>query len=312
MAATGTQAADGRGRGDSAAGAAYAVAAYGAWGLNPVYFKAVSDIPALEVLAHRVVWSLLLVVFMVLVARRGGLLLQALRDRRTLGLMALSTLVLSVNWLIYIWAINVERVLETSVGYYINPLLSVLLGVLVLGERLTRLQVVAVVLAALGVLNLALGVAGLPWVALSLAATFALYGLIRKTARIGALDGMLVETAIMLPLALAYIAFLAGGGASHFATLDRTTDLLLALSGPVTMLPLIWFASAARRLTLSMVGFFQYIAPTGHFLLAVFAFGEPFTRSHLVTFLLIWTAVALFVWSSVRGAARPATPRAPG
>ena len=306
MAATEQTAESGDTRAMATAGAAYAIAAYGAWGLNPVYFKAVSDIPALEVLAHRVVWSLLLVGFLVLVSRRGALLLEALRDRRTLALMALSTAILSVNWLIYIWAINVERVLETSLGYYINPLLSVLLGVVVLGERLSRLQLVAVALAALAVVNLAVGVAGLPWIALSLAATFALYGLIRKTARIGALDGMVVETAIMLPLALVYIALLAGEGSGHFATVGRWTDLLLILSGPVTMLPLIWFASAARRLPLSMVGFFQYIAPTGHFLLAVFVFGEPFTRSHLTTFLLIWTAVALFVWESVRQRSRVA------
>ena len=279
-------------------GVFYAIAAYGFWGVNPIYFKLVSHVPALEVVAHRVIWSLLLVGLLVLLARRGRALLDALRDRRTLLLLALSTLIISVNWLIYIWAIYIDRVLETSLGYYINPLVSVLLGVAVLGERLTRLQMAAVVLAALGVANLAIGIGGLPWIALSLAFTFGIYGLIRKTVKVGSVDGLLVETALLLPVALAFLGYLAVLGTGSFATLDRWTDLLLILAGPVTMLPLIWFTSAARRLPLSLVGFFQYIAPTCHFVLAVFVFGEPFTKAHLITFLLIWSAVALFVGQS--------------
>ncbi len=281
-------------------GVAYAVAAYGFWGLNPVYFKAVAGIPALEIVAHRTLWTVLLLALLMTLRRRWPAIAEALRDRRTLLLLCLSTLIISVNWLIYVWAIHVERVLETSLGYYINPLVSVLLGVVVLGERLTKLQGLAVLLAALGVLNLAVGAGGLPWVALSLALTFGLYGLIRKTARIGAADGLLVETCLLLPIALGYLLFLATEGSGSFATRDLTTDLLIVASGPVTMLPLIWFANAARRLPLSLVGFFQYIAPTCHFLLAVFAFGEPFTRTHLITFLLIWTAVAIFVWQTLR------------
>lgn len=284
------------------AGVAYAVAAYGFWGLNPLYFKAVTEVPALEVLAHRTLWTVVLLALLVSLGRRWSAIVDALRDRRTVLLLCLSTLVISVNWLIYIWAIFVERVLETSLGYYINPLVSVLLGVVVLRERLAPLQALAVLLAALGVLNLALGAGGLPWVAISLALTFGLYGLIRKTARIGAAEGLLVETSLILPFALGYLLFIAAEGTGSFATESRATDLLLIAAGPVTMLPLVWFASAARRLPLSLVGFFQYIAPTCHFLLAVFAFGEPFTRGHLITFLLIWTAVALFVWETLRAA----------
>ena len=283
-------------------GVAYAVAAYGFWGLNPLYFKAVTEVPALEVLAHRTLWTVVLLALLVSLGRRWPAIVEALRDRRTVLLLCLSTLVISVNWLTYIWAIFVERVLETSLGYYINPLVSVLLGVVVLRERLAPLQALAVLLAALGVLNLALGAGGLPWVAILLALTFGLYGLIRKTARIGSAEGLLVETSLILPFALGYLLYLAVQGTGSFATESRATDLLLIAAGPVTMLPLVWFASAARRLPLSLVGFFQYIAPTCHFLLAVFAFGEPFTRSHLITFLLIWTAVALFVWETLRAA----------
>lgn len=290
-------------------GVLYALAAFGFWGANPLYFKAVDHVPALEVMAHRVVWAVLLLALLVSLSRRWRVVAKALADRRTVVMLLLSTSIISVNWLVYIWAINVERVLETSLGYYINPLVSVLLGVLVLGERLTFWQGVAVLLAACGVANLAWGVDQFPWVALLLAFTFGLYGLIRKTVRIESVDGLLVETGMMLPLALAYLIYLAALGQGSFGTLDRTQDLLLALSGVVTAAPLIWFTSAARRLKLSTVGFFQYIAPSCHFLLAIFAFDEPFTTTHLVTFLLIWTALAIFTVQSLVGSRRRARAR---
>ena len=287
-------------------GAAYALAAFGFWGANPIYFKAVDHVPALEVLAHRVVWSVLLLALLVGLGRRWRVVVAALADRRTVLMLLLSTLIISLNWLVYIWAVNVERVLETSLGYYINPLVSVLLGVAVLGERLSPWQGVAVLLAACGVANLALGVDRFPWVALVLAFSFGIYGLIRKTVRIESVDGLFVETGMMLPFALAYLLYLALFGQGSFGTADRSQDLLLALSGIVTAAPLIWFTSAARRLRLSTVGFFQYIAPSGHFLLAVFAFGEPFTASHLITFLLIWTALAIFILDSLTASRRRA------
>ncbi len=280
-------------------GVAYAVAAYGFWGLNPIYFKLVDHVPALEVLAHRVIWSVLFLVVLVALIKSWRKVAAALRDRRTLLLLALSTVIISANWLIYIWAIMVERVLETSLGYYINPLVSVLLGVVVLRERLSLWQGVAVALAAAGVLNLALGAAGFPWVAVSLALTFGVYGLIRKTVAVGSIEGLLIETVFMLPIALAFLIVLALRGGGAFGTVDLSTDILLLLVGAVTMLPLIWFTSAARRLRLATVGFFQYIAPTCHFLLAVFAFGEPFTWTHLVTFVLIWTAVGIYTAQSL-------------
>ena len=288
----------------------FALAAFGFWGINPLYFKAVDHVPALEVLAHRVVWSLLLLALLVSLGRRWRVVAGALADRRTMLMLLLSTAIISVNWLVYIWAINVERVLETSLGYYINPLVSVLLGVLALGERLTLWQCVAVLLAACGVANLALGIDQVPWVALLLAFSFGLYGLIRKTVRIESVDGLLVETGMMLPLALAYLIYLALSGQGSFGTMDRSHDLLLALSGIVTAAPLIWFTSAARRLKLSTIGFFQYLSPSCHFLLAVFIFDEPFTTTHLITFLMIWTALAIFTLQSLAASRRRTSPAA--
>ena len=286
----------------SAAGVGFALAAFGLWGVNPVYFKAVDHISALEVLAHRVVWTVVMLAVLISLTSGWRPVAEALRDRRTLGLLALSTLLISVNWLIYIWAIAAERVLETSLGYFINPLVSVLLGVVVLRERLSALQAVAVLLAAAGVANLALGAVGLPWVALSLAVTFGLYGLIRKTVRIGSVDGLFAETAAMLPAALVYLWLF--GSAGHFLSGSTSDTLLLLASGLVTATPLLLFTSAARRLRLSTIGMFQYLAPSCQFLLAVFVYGEAFTQSHLWTFLCIWTALAVFTFDSLRTARR--------
>jgi chloramphenicol-sensitive protein RarD len=216
----------------------------------------------------------------------------------------LSTGIVSLNWLVYIWAVFTERVLETSLGYFINPLVSVLLGVIFLGERLRPWQVVAVALAGVGVLNLAFGAADFPWIALTLAFSFGTYGLIRKTVAVGSVDGLLVETTLLLPFAIAFLAYLAITGGGNFATGGLQISVLLVLAGPATALPLIWFTSAARRLRLSTVGFFQYIAPSCQFLLAVVLFGEPFTTTHLITFACIWLALALFTADSLLAARR--------
>jgi chloramphenicol-sensitive protein RarD len=197
-------------------------------------------------------------------------------------------------------------VLEVSLGYYINPLVNVLLGVAVLRERLSPWQGLAVALAAAGVANLALQVEGFPWVSLTLAGTFGVYGLIRKTVRLGSLEGLTVESTAVLPLALGYVLFLAVAGGGSFGTVDLATDGLLLAAGAVTAAPLLAFSSAARRLNYTTVGFFQYIAPTCHFLLAVLAYGEPFARAHLVTFALIWTALAVFSVDGIRAARRRA------
>ncbi len=276
------------------AGCLFAVAAYLFWGAAPLYFKAVAGVAPEQILAHRIVWSLLLLVLLVTLTRRWHGLGGSLAQRRTLLLLSGSTLLISANWFTFIWAIEAGRVLEISLGYYINPLVSVLLGVLFLGERLGRWQWLAVALAAAGVANLALQTAGFPWVSLMLAWTFGFYGLLRKLTPLGAADGLLLETALMAPLALGYLLLLEQQGGGAWGSAGATLDLLLVASGPVTALPLVFFASAARRLSLTVVGFFQYLAPTCHFLLAVLLFGELFTDAHLVTFLCIWGAVVLF------------------
>jgi chloramphenicol-sensitive protein RarD len=283
-------------------GVLFALAAFLAWGANPLYFKAVAEVPIAEVLAHRVVWAVALLALWIGVRRRWGLVGAALADRRTCRVLLLTTVILTVNWLIYIWAIAADRVLETSLGYYVNPLVNVVLGMAVLRERLSPLQLGAVALAAVGVANLAVAVGGFPWVALSLAVTFGIYGLLRKTAQVDSPTGLFIETSMLFPAALGYIVWLAVAGGGRFGTMDARTDVLLVMAGPVTALPLIWFTHAARRLRYATVGLFQYISPTGHFLLAVLVFGEAFTAAHAVTFACIWTALALFTVDTLRTA----------
>lgn len=288
-------------------GVVYALLAFGAWGFNPIYFKAVGDVPALEVLAHRVVWSVPLLALLVTLAKSWPRLRAALAERHTLLSLLASTVILSFNWFVYIYAINTERVVETSLGYYMNPLLIVLLGVIFLKERLTRAQALAVCLAAAGVVNLIVQVGTVPWIALSLAGSFGIYGLIRKVIALGSIEGLLVETSLMLPLALAWIAVIGAKGESSFLAYGWGLDILIVLAGPVTALPLIWFASGARRLNYATVGIFQYIAPSIQFLLGVFAYGEPFGLAHLITFACIWMALIIYSTDTLRRATRAGT-----
>jgi len=285
-------------------GAACALGAFLLWGVLPLYFKAIAAAPPLEIVAHRVVWSALLLLGVIALRHRWATLRGALAEHRTRRLLLASTLLVSTNWLIFVWAITSCRVLESSLGYYINPLMNVLLGLLALRERLSWVQGAAVLLAAAGVANLALQSPVFPWVALSLAGTFSLYGLVRKTMALGSLDGLFVETNLLLVRALAFLAVQVAAGESAFLAGDLYLDFLLVLNGLFTTLPLLLFASAARRLNYATVGLFQYLVPTGHFLLAVFVFGEAFTEMHLVTFALIWTALALYSGDVLRVAPR--------
>ncbi len=288
-------------------GAAYALGAFILWGINPLYFKAVDSFPILEVLAHRVIWSVVLLALLISVTRGWGVLRQALSDRQTLYMLMISTLFISVNWFCFIWAVAEERVLETSLGYYINPLVNVLLGMVFLRERLSRWQGVAVGLAAIGVFNLAMQSGSMPWISLLLAFTFGFYGLVRKTVKIGSVDGLFVETLMVMPLALGYLVYLASNGEGALGTIDLQTDLLLVMAGFVTAMPLIWFTSGARRLNYSTVGLFQYLAPSIQFGLAVLVFGETLTNAHIVTFICIWTALAIYSAQSWRIARRRAS-----
>lgn len=284
----------------AAVGVACSSAAYALWGIFPVYFKLVAEVPALEVLAHRVVWSVALVGGMIALRRGWRHVARVLMAPRLLLTLAGSATIISVNWGIFIWAVGQGRILECSLGYYINPLVSVLLGVVVLGERLRLLQWLAVFLAAVGVAIQVVSFGTLPWVALTLAVSFALYGLIRKTAPVDPVSGLFIETLLLAPAALIFLAVLWLKANGAFLAGDWRLDVLLMLAGPVTALPLLLFVAGAQRIRLTTVGLLQYIAPTGHFLLAVFAYEEPFTQAHLATFACIWLALVVYSLSILR------------
>jgi chloramphenicol-sensitive protein RarD len=284
-------------------GLASALLAFLAWGLFPVYFKLLTGVPALEVLAHRVVWSLiLLLLFSGLTGRLGAAWLALGPGKRTY--IAASTLLIATNWLTYIWAVQQGRVVEASVGYFVNPLVSVLLGVAFLGERLRRPQILAVALAAAGVLVLVVRLRTFPWLPLTLALSFGLYGLVRKQAGVDAVGGLLAETALLAPLALGLLLLRARTGTGAFGG-GLSTSLLLVAAGPVTAIPLVWFAQGVQHLPLSTVGLLQYVTPTLQLLLAVVAYREPFGPAHAAAFACIWSALALYSWDLVRTARRP-------
>jgi chloramphenicol-sensitive protein RarD len=270
-----------------------ALAAYLVWGISPVYFKALRPVPPLEILAHRVVWSLFLLAALVAAGRGWRELRDALASWKGVATFAATTALISANWLIYIWAVNSGHVLEASLGYFVNPLVNVVLGVAFLRESLSRRQAAAVALAAAGVLFLLASYGRFPWISLALAATFGLYGLARKKAGIGPVTGLLVETALLAPLALAYLGSRASAGSGAFGTGWRPSLLLLA-AGPVTAIPLVWFTVGVQRLRLSTMGVLQYLAPSLQFALAVWLYAEPFTRAHAVTFAFIWVSLALY------------------
>lgn len=281
-------------REDTRKGVAYGIAAYGMWGLVPIYFKAVMEVPALEVLAHRVVWSVAMLVPLVLIQGKFSEVRQALRDRKTLLVLLLTTVLIATNWFLFIWAVATNRVLDASLGYFINPLVNVVLGVLFLGERLSRPAAIAVVLAGVGVGVQIVMIGSLPWIALVLALSFGFYGLLRKTAAVGSMVGLTIETSMLMPIAVIYLAWARQTGGLYLGTGELATDGLLVLAGAVTTLPLLFFTSAARRLPLATLGFLQYLAPSGHFLLAVLVYGEALTPAHLATFGCIWLALAIF------------------
>lgn len=285
-------------------GIIYAASAYAIWGVFPLYFKSLQDIPPMEILLHRMVWSLLFVVIVLAWRRQWAWLGAVLRQPKVLAGFAASTLLLSGNWFIYIWAVNSGHVVESSLGYFINPLFNVLLGSVILGERLRPVQWVAVGIAACGVAWLTWQGGSLPWIALMLAATFGLYGLLRKTAALGALEGLALETLLLFPLAFGYLAMLTVEGHNSFMSASTTSQLLLAAAGPITAIPLLLFASGARRIPLSLLGLLQYIGPTLQLLLGVWLYHEPFSGARLVGFALIWSALAVYslegLWQSWR------------
>lgn len=273
-----------------------ALAAYLLWGLLPFYLKAVAHLPLLEVIAHRIVWSVPIAAAVLVALGRTADFKAALGSPRMLRMAALTAVLISVNWSIYVWAIAVDRTIETSLGYYINPLVNVVVGALLLGEKLDRWQTVAVALAAIAVTVLTIEGGKLPWVSLALAFSFAAYGYFRKTLPIGPSQGFLLEVLLLSVPALAYIVWLTATGQGHFG-LGWQDTLLLIGCGPVTAVPLLLFAFGAKLLRLSTIGIMQYIAPTMVFLIAVFVFGEPFGQIQAIAFGLIWAALAIYTWS---------------
>jgi chloramphenicol-sensitive protein RarD len=289
-------------------GIAYASLAFVVWGLFPLYFRQIAAVPPLEVVLHRSVWSMFFVVGVLALLRGFGWMRELAEQPRRLLLFAVSALLLSVNWLLYVYAIQSGQVVEASLGYFINPIVNVLLGVLVLHERLNKVQWTAVALAAAGVLWLTVLNGRLPWIALVLAASFGVYGLIRKTATLGALEGLALETLLLAPIAVPLLAWWTLRGNGAMAQGDLALDAWLLIGGPLTALPLLLFAAGARRLSLATVGLVQYVSPTIQLALGVWVFHEPFDRARLLGFGFIWAALALYSADGWRRSRRESEP----
>ena len=270
-----------------------AISAYGMWGLFPVLFRLLDAVSPLLVIVHRIIWSFFLVGAILVQRGRLGEVRAALTDLKTLRGMTASALLLSVNWLAFVWAVHNEKVLEISFGYFINPLVSVAIGIVLLGERLSRGHAIALIIALVAVAIMATGISGLPLTSLTLAFSFGFYGYFRKTVAVASVPGLFVETLILFPVALGYLAFVVmteGWGAMA----NPFTFAILVLTGPATSIALILFAYGSKRLKLATIGMIQYIAPSGHFLLAIFAFGEPLNLTQLVSFAMIWVSLIVF------------------
>ncbi len=279
--------------------------AYLIWGFLPVYFKLTQHVDALEVLAHRIVWAIPFGALVLWYRKQWPEVWRAVSSPRVLFWLVVAAAMIAVNWFVYIYAVQSEQVYQASLGYYINPLMYVVVGVVFLGERLRRLQVVSLLLATVGVLILTLSYGELPWIALVLGTSFTAYGVIRKQVAVGAMPGLFVETSVLMPLASAWLAYLVGTGQASFLSGSIANDVLLVVAGPLTVVPLVCFAIAARKLTLTTIGFMQFIAPTLQFMVGV-AYGEVLTTAHLVCFVFIWSAVGLFSFDVVRANRRPA------
>lgn len=291
-------------RSRSAAGIGYVGGAYLLWGILPVYWKQLQNVPPIQILAHRIIWAFAFLLLMLLLTGKlkefwneSG---RIARQPRKLATVFLAALTLNLNWFTYIWAVNNNHIVQTSLGYYINPLVSIMLGIIILKERLSPLQIIAFLLAAVGVFSITLQYGALPWVAIVLALTFGSYGLFKKTADIGAVTGLALETFLSCSFALPYLAYVSYTGNSSFGFNLAPANLLLLGAGAVTAVPLVMFAAGARLLPLIVVGFLQYISPTITLMLGVLAYHEPFTRGHLLAFGFIWAGLLLFSLSRTR------------
>lgn len=278
----------------------YAAACYSTWGLFPIYFKALHSIPSLEILLHRMVWALVFLLLVLAVRRQWTWIANILRQPKLLAGFAASALLLSANWFLYIWAINNDRIVDASLGYFMTPLVNVFLGFILLKERLRSVQWFAIACAGLGVLWLGLQTGHPPWIALALASTFGMYGLLRKTAALGALEGLSLETMLLFPFALSYLIYLAFQGQSGFLQTTTSTQLLLLAAGPITAIPLLMFAAAARRIPLATLGLMQYISPTIQLFIGIWLYHEQFSHDRMLGFLGIWAGLLVYSLDSLR------------
>lgn len=293
-------------------GILYAIAAHLMWGLFPLYFKTLQSIPPLELMLQRLIWSALFLAALMTALRRWRWLVDLRQRPKVIGATAASAMFLSLNWYLYVWAVNNGHIIESSLGYFINPLVNVLLGYVVLKERLRPVQWTAISLAALGVLWLTWFNGHLPWIALTLAGSFGIYGLLRKTGALGAMEGLTMETLLLLPFGLTGLFMLTREQGSGFAAASTSLQWLVVASGPITAIPLLFFAAAARRLPLSLLGILQYVGPSMQFLIGVFVYHEAFDQARLLGFAAIWAALVVYslesLWQSKRVASAETVP----
>ncbi|MGF1698311.1 EamA family transporter RarD [Vibrio kyushuensis] len=281
-------------------GILFAIGAYTMWGIAPIYFKSLDGVSALEILSHRVIWSFFFLAGLLQVGRRWRDVRDVMKSKPKMAYLLSTSVVIGLNWLIFIWAVNENRMLDASLGYYINPLINVLLGMIFLGERLRHLQWFAVALAACAVIVQLVAFGSVPIIAITLAMSFGLYGLLRKKVGVDAQTGLFIETLVLLPVAAIYLLFIADSPTSSFSNNETSLNILLLLAGVITTLPLLCFTGAATRLKLSTLGFFQYIGPSLMLLLAVLMYGEEFTQDKTVTFAFIWGALVVFTFDAFR------------
>jgi len=281
------------------AGVLFALAAYSMWGIAPMYFKLLTSVPALEIVMHRIVWSVLVLCLLLAVRKKFGQVFKAIRDPKVIATLSISGLLLAANWLVFIWAVNNDQMLDASLGYFINPLFNVLLARFFLHESLTRLQLLAVFVALAGVAFLIFSYGQLPWVALVLAISFSIYGLLRKKVSVDSMPGLLIESCIMLPFALLYW-FVMDTTSGNMLANSTDLNVTLLLAGVVTTAPLLCFTAAAKRIRYTTLGFFQYIGPSLMFLLAVIHYQEPLDTTRVVTFVCVWSGLLIYVYDSLR------------
>ncbi len=282
-----------------ASGVAFLFPAYLIWGLCPIFWKSLSHVSSFELLLHRTIWSLIFLFVIIIVQKRAAELIQILTSPATLGLLAVSTLVLAFNWYLFIWAVNHDEVLQTSLAYYINPLLIVFLGMIFLKEKLRKPQLLALIIAGIGVGYYTFFIGQFPWISIAIAVSFAIYGLMHKMMSVLPLPGLCIETLLLSIPSVVVLVYLHSNGKGTLLNVDLTTDLLLTATCLVTGLPLLFFTIGTKRSTLTTVGFMQYIAPCCSFLLAVFYYSEPFSSQKLITFIMIWIALAIYTIDSV-------------